>query len=405
MDGNLHDLAKAYLTPDVIERAGALVGESPPLARRALDIALPTITAGLAGDAPNATQSARVLGILDDAGLKGPASGITERLASGSGEDLVHLGKGLLDRIFGDRAAGVVDNVASASGVKRSSMSSLMALATPLVLAVLGREVHGKGLDVAGVGRLLAQQKTTAEMALPRSVVSAIHGDTAARAAPRAEPTRQPASPSRAWAWLLLIPAFILGALLFRNRGAPPTTRETAPREAAPRPGMGVGLPPERTPPKARPPATGEVDLTLPNGERVTLAPGSIGHDLAVFLATPDAETPKRFLFEGLAFDHASGRLTPGANQTIDQVAAVLTAYPAAQVLVEGHTDDSGDPAGNVALSQRRADVVKGALVARGVSADRIATAGAGQDKPIAANDTEEGRAKNRRTEIVVTSR
>lgn len=394
MDGNLHDLAKAYLSPDVIERAGALVGESPPMTRRALDIAMPAITTGLAGDGPNAAQAARVLSMLDDAGLKGSATGITERLSAGSGEDLIQLGKGLLDRIFGDRTGAVIDSVAGAAGVKRSSMSSLMALGAPLVLAVLGREVHDKGLDVAGVARLLAQQKTSAEMALPRSVVSAIHGDAVARAVPRPEHGRK-AAPSRAWAWLLLIPAVILGALLLRGRDT--TTRDVNPRD-----GMGVGLPPDQNTAESPQAVPGEVDLTLPSGEMVRLVPGSIGHDLAIFLSAPEAETPKRFLFEGLAFDHASGRLTQGANETIDQVAAVLNAYPNTHVLLEGHTDNAGDPAGNVALSQRRADIVKSALVARGVAADRVATAGAGQDRPIATNDTQEGRAKNRRTEIVV---
>ena len=95
----------------------------------------------------------------------------------------------------------------------------------------------------------------------------------------------------------------------------------------------------------------------------------------------------------------------PGSTRTLDEVATVLKAYPEAEVVVEGHTDATGVPADNQRLSLERADAVKSALVARGVSADRIKTAGLGQDRPVASNGTVEGRAKNRRTELVVTRR
>ena len=73
--------------------------------------------------------------------------------------------------------------------------------------------------------------------------------------------------------------------------------------------------------------------------------------------------------------------------------------------MVEGHTDDSGPPAGNVQLSKERADAVKSALVGRGVDADRVETVGVGPDRPIASNDTPVGRAMNRRTEVALIPR
>jgi OOP family OmpA-OmpF porin len=84
-------------------------------------------------------------------------------------------------------------------------------------------------------------------------------------------------------------------------------------------------------------------------------------------------------------------------------VADLLRQNPSATIVVEGHTDSTGVPADNLLLSRQRAAAVKNALVARGVSPDRITTKGYGQDRPIASNDTEQGRARNRRTEIVLT--
>jgi outer membrane protein OmpA-like peptidoglycan-associated protein len=89
----------------------------------------------------------------------------------------------------------------------------------------------------------------------------------------------------------------------------------------------------------------------------------------------------------------------------VTNLIAILKAYPNAEVQLVGHTDNSGDPAANMKLSQDRANAVRDMLVNGGIDANRISTAGYGQDKPIASNDTGEGRAKNRRTELVVTKK
>jgi outer membrane protein OmpA-like peptidoglycan-associated protein len=115
--------------------------------------------------------------------------------------------------------------------------------------------------------------------------------------------------------------------------------------------------------------------------------------------------TPHAFAPTPLNFPFGSARPTGESMRTLDEIAAALNAHPGAAIRVESHTDNVGTQRSNLDLSQARAEAVKSELIARGVAASRIETAGMGQELPIASNDTAEGRARNRRTEIVVTAR
>jgi outer membrane protein OmpA-like peptidoglycan-associated protein len=95
--------------------------------------------------------------------------------------------------------------------------------------------------------------------------------------------------------------------------------------------------------------------------------------------------------------------LLPAAILKLNDVAdALIKGNPDANITVEGHTDSQGQRQYNMDLSQKRADAVRDQLVARGVAADRIKTVGIGPDRPIADNKSAEGRANNRRVEIIV---
>jgi OmpA-OmpF porin, OOP family len=88
----------------------------------------------------------------------------------------------------------------------------------------------------------------------------------------------------------------------------------------------------------------------------------------------------------------------------LDEVAAVLTENMAIKIRIEGHTDNKGKAKYNKKLSQRRAESVRKYLIKRGISADRMTSAGFGMERPIEDNSTEAGRAANRRVEIHITS-
>jgi outer membrane protein OmpA-like peptidoglycan-associated protein len=100
-------------------------------------------------------------------------------------------------------------------------------------------------------------------------------------------------------------------------------------------------------------------------------------------------------------FDTGQATLKPGANLVLDRLATFMQQNPQTNVRIEGHTDSTGSPDFNQALSQRRADAVAVALENRGLSADRVRTIGRGQDFPVASNSSAAGRQQNRRVEIV----
>jgi len=104
----------------------------------------------------------------------------------------------------------------------------------------------------------------------------------------------------------------------------------------------------------------------------------------------------------GVLFRSAKSDLLSSAQVKLDQVAKALLAIRARNLIVEGHTDSQGSESYNQDLSQRRADTVRDYLVQRGYPADRIQARGKGKGSPIADNASPEGRANNRRVEIVI---
>jgi len=113
------------------------------------------------------------------------------------------------------------------------------------------------------------------------------------------------------------------------------------------------------------------------------------------------APAPKALILEGVNFDNNEAILRLDAYPVLDRAAASLKEWGDVKVEVAGHTDDRSTDEYNVGLSQRRAEAVRAYLIGKGVSADRLTAKGYGESKPIADNDTEEGRFKNRRVELV----
>jgi outer membrane protein OmpA-like peptidoglycan-associated protein/opacity protein-like surface antigen len=105
-------------------------------------------------------------------------------------------------------------------------------------------------------------------------------------------------------------------------------------------------------------------------------------------------------VLEGITFATGKADITPESEQILMKALMTLQTYPEISVEISGHTDDVGSNSSNQKLSQRRADAVKGWLVAKGISGDRITAVGYGEEKPRVANDTPENKRLNRRIEF-----
>jgi len=113
-------------------------------------------------------------------------------------------------------------------------------------------------------------------------------------------------------------------------------------------------------------------------------------------------ESSGRVTADGILFDTSSDRLRAESAPVLQEIAAMLAAHPDLRVAIEGHTDDAGAAAANQSLSERRAAAVRRHLVTTlGVDAARLTSAGFGATRPVAPNDSDANRQRNRRVELV----
>lgn len=133
-----------------------------------------------------------------------------------------------------------------------------------------------------------------------------------------------------------------------------------------------------------------------------TTAPAPAPTPAAVVVKGDSVQIPGEIVFDT---NSASFKAGSGSDAVIDQLKAFMDQNPkVTQLRIEGHTDNTGTPEGNITLSGQRALTVKNAAIAKGVKKERLLAVGFGQTKPLADNSTEEGRAKNRRTEFRIAT-
>jgi hypothetical protein len=296
-------------------------------------------------------------------------------LTGGAATDgLLRTGNNLLSGLLGDKLGAVANTIASFAGIQGSSATRLLGLLAPLLFGLLGKHVTSGGLSAASLPALLSSHRDTILQFAPPGLASALGlgsnsnlcGATpAAVAAPIVEKKGFPI-----WGWLLPLLALIAGFLLWRS------CNPSGPRMAS---------------------------ITLPCGTVLAVEEGTFNYNLANFMMRgSDSELPKEIVFDHLNFDSGSTQLTPESQGTVTTLITIMKCFPNSQYRLEGHTDNTGDPAANKTLSMNRANAIRDMLVQGGVDPSRLTTEGYGADKPIASNDTEDGKAKNRRTELIV---
>ena len=379
---NLIDITKNFITPDVLSKISSLVGETPAKTQQALGTVVPTLAGVACNEASTPGGASRLFSLITDTQLPGDPlhSNLGGLLSGGSAtEGLLKTGSGLISSLLGDRAGAVANLIAQSSGIQFSSASTLLNLAAPMFLGALGRHLSTSGTGASGLSSLLSGHRDAILQSVPSGLGSALglNSNTnicGAAPVPAVGPMAV-AEPARRgfpiWAWLVPLLVLLAGLFTWLSHSTP-----RAPKMAS---------------------------ITLPCGTVLTAEEGFFTYNLANFVVKgSDSELPKRFVFDHLNFDTGTTRLTPDSNQTVTDLIAIMKCYPNMTDQLEGHTDNTGDPESNKKLSVDRAEAIKALLIGGGIDGARITTAGFGQEKPIASNDTDEGRAQNRRTELIV---
>jgi outer membrane protein OmpA-like peptidoglycan-associated protein len=361
---------------------GAIAGrlnETPERARQGLADALPMLFASLIGKASTMAGAVGLLNIMRNARfdpdrvLSGRESVVTEPNLLREGDTLAH-------SVLGESYNTAASAISRHAGVGLNAAQSLLGLAAPLAFGSIAKAAPANGFTPEGLMRFLQGQREDVLASAPRGLSMGALDRPAAAARPA------PAARNRILPWLIGIAAAVLLALTLgqcmSQRIAPPPVAMQAPKVVAPAPPASV--------------------IQLPGGIRLDAPVGSIGHNLALYLGSAQP-APMTFTFNNLAFDAGEVALTPESAAALDAIATTLNAYPNVTIRLDGHTDNVGERAANVDLSLARANAVARLLSERGVDPARMTTAGLGPDRPIAANDTEQGRAANRRLELTVT--
>jgi len=419
---DLMGMVSRRITPDVIRSVASQLSEDRTTTATALSAAVPSALTALSDVASSDTGARHIKELIDEK-RRDAAQGIEEEeedkslLPSGRTAASAHAAS-LLEDELGPRSTSIAAAVANATGVKEASAQKLMGGVATAAVAALAKT--SGGLGAGALQSMFREQRGVWVSKLPAPVASLFNGHSGhsghsghARVAippPRGyeerivtgPAIRELEAPRRNWMIPLILVALALLAIPVlrglrrpRTPALPQAPQVTAPVPAEPAPAVTppaktAPAPEEATPPETAPPVAAEPGTT---------------QDLEAYLAGSGETTPHAFAPTPLNFAFGSARPTSESMTTLDEIASALKAHPAATIRVESHTDAIGSPEANLNLSQARAEAIKNELVDRGVDSSRVETAGMGQELPIASNDTAEGRATNRRSEIVVTNR
>lgn len=437
MSFNLIDAAKGLFTNELIGKASSYLGESESGISKALSGIVPSVLGGLVDKATSSSEGAATIANLakesSNEGFLGNLSGFL-----GGGDSLLSKGAGLLSGLFGDAKSNLLSTLISQfSGVKSSSASSLLSMAAPAVLGLLGNHAKTNNLDAGGLASLLSSQKSSILNALPSglslgsvftgwgagdavsSATSAVHNTTSNIKHHAEEVVEEGGSALKYLLPLLLLALLAAAAWYFFKDGCKSgdadhtvigdTTHTNT--------GGGVTVPLPAIAGKLDT-LTGDfiydlgetVELSLPDGGKLSVGKNSTEYRLIEFLNDKskaiDTVKGNWFEFTNVRFKTGGSEITDESEAQLKNLVAIAKAFPNAKFKIGGYTDNTGDAAKNVALSQKRAEAVAAKIKGLGIAAGAITGAeGYGEQWPIASNDTPEGRAQNRRVAVNVKAK
>ncbi|WP_216847042.1 OmpA family protein [Granulicella sp. L60] len=338
-----------------------------------------------------------------------PENAISSALSNGSlttpASTFLTGGSQFLSTIFGGRLSAITEALGSKTGLRTSAASTLLAIGAQTVLGFIGSKVRDGSVSLTNLPSFLTRESDALKGLLPEGFhrqpvpVSTHKVDVNPVIAQSVrDEERRSILP---WLLGLLVLALLLG--FWWNRSHQPIVA-TQPETTVP----AVSAPVPATITSSTGADLGTlVDATLPDSTTLHIPERGVEGKLLAFIKDP-ARSPDKtswFDFDRLLFDTGSDTLQPQSADQLNNIAAILKAYPAVHLTIGGYTDNTGDAAQNLKLSQDRANSVVNQLETMGIDRTRLVAKGYGEDHPVADNSTADGRALNRRISMLVTAK
>lgn len=446
------DALKGYVTPELISAAASHLGESNSAVSKGLTGMLPVLLGGMASKADNSSAMSGLFDLIKgsgDAGVLGNLAGLL-----GGGGATSGLTSSLLSMLFGGNSEGLLGGIAKFAGLKGGSSSALMGLVAPMVTGYLSKMIGAQGLDLSKFTSLLTSQKSSFASALPAGLaalpalgslglsMSDIKGNIPKVEVPKVEVPKvnTPKGGGGFPKWLL--PLIAVAALAFGGfkflGGCGEKVAKTAENtvnsakdvakgaanvaEGAAGAVAGAAEDAAKGAANVAEGAAGAVagaaegalatlgnffSRKLPNGVELNIPEMGVENKLVKFIeGSNPVDKTSWFNFDRLNFKTGSAQLDMDkSKEQLDNMVAILKAYPKVSLKIGGYTDNTGSEATNIKISGARANAVKSHLVANGIAAARLDAEGYGPKHPVASNDTPEGRAQNRRVAVRVSAK
>lgn len=171
---NVLGLIKDKLTDSVIEKVSNFLGEHPENISLALDKAVPTVLGGIIQHTTTEDSAGKVMDVLKDGGHTGEILDDLPNLLGNFDKTqlLITIGTNIFNHFLGNKSNGIVETISSLSNIRKTSASSLVGLATPLVLGALGKVIAREGMGVSGLIKLLNEQRDAVLAALPPVLIN-----------------------------------------------------------------------------------------------------------------------------------------------------------------------------------------------------------------------------------------
>ena len=419
MSFNLLEAAKSLFTSELISKAGAYLGEKESSVAKGLSAIIPTILR-LFSDKAESANGGNMLSVM----VKGQQNLGThlnlDSYFSNEGGSLLNKGTHLAQDLFGNKLDQVTNNVSSYAGIKPSSTSSLLSMAIPALLGLVGRQNVAN--NNGNISNIFEGQKRNILDAIPTGFdVKNIFGHPETKVSDISKYQKTTAHQHindnekiGGMRWLIPVLLLILAAMAawyFLKDGCNGSGTEKT---------IGTDTTKMVTIAKGKiDTLTGDwiynegdtITVTLPdNGGSLTVGKYSTEARLVEFLADNNAvvDTAKGNWFEltNVHFKTGKSEITDTSKTQLNNIVMICKAFAIAKFKLGGYTDNTGSMEANIAVSQKRAEAVMAYLKNAGVPTESFTDAkGYGPEWPIADNETLEGKAQNRRVAVNVKAK